>query len=87
MLPPGLLRAAPDGAQSDAQTQAEQLVELVRALEDEIASVRARAAAAAEAVAVADVATARAELEAERRYSQRLEAQLARPWWRKLIGG
>lgn len=58
-------------------------------------------AEAVRAVAIADVATARAEVEAkelvlaelrqvlehERARGDRLEAELRRPWWRRLIGG
>lgn len=67
----------------------------------EVALARAEAQAeAVRAVAIADVATARTEVEAkelvlaelrqviehERARANRLEAELRRPWWRRLIG-
>lgn len=45
MLPPDMLRAAQGGAQGAAQAQVDQLVELVRSLEDELTGARASAAA------------------------------------------
>lgn len=99
MLPPDLLRAAQGDGQGAAQGQAEQLVELVRDLEGELAEARVRIARleervearikGAEAVAAAEVGMARAEVRARERYIAQLEGLLAAarlPWWRKLLG-
>jgi hypothetical protein len=95
MVPPELLTAAQGDGQGAAQGQTEQLTDLVRELEGELAEAQVKIARleerieAARAVAIADVATAKAEVEAKERYVRQLEELLAaanRPWWRKLLG-
>lgn len=99
-------QAAHGSAPEQAQAQVEQLAELLRDAEGELAEAKVIIATlkeqteSARAVAIADVATARAEIEAqglvlvelrrtldhERLRADRLEAELRRPWWRRLIG-
>ena len=87
-LPPELLNPAQGAAQPPAQAHAEQLAELARDLEQEIAGLRIELAEARAQGRAAEVA-AEARVAAERVVSDELRRGLEwhrRPWWRRLIG-
>jgi hypothetical protein len=95
LLPPELLSPAQGSALSVAQTQVEQLADLVRTLEGELADLKVELAEAraeartAKAVAIADVEAAKRVAEAEIAAKDALIAELKallaearKPWWR-----
>ena len=87
-LPAELLNLAQGAAQPAAHVHAEQLAELARDLEQEIAGLRIELAEARAQGRAAEV-VADARIAAERLVSDELRRELEwhrRPWWRRLIG-